>query len=229
MGAPTSERNERVLIALPAKALSWPALDATAKRFMDLLLSGLALLVALPIFVVVAAAIVLDSNGPALYPDKRLGKHGRLFTCYKFRTMYSNGNAILDQYLDSHPEALAEWKKFKKLRSYDPRVTRIGRLLRALSLDELPQLWNVIRGEMSLVGPRPYLPREYEEMGSFRESILSVAPGITGLWQVSGRNELSFRQRLRLEAWYARHRSVGLDVQLLLRTVGVVLVRRGAY
>ncbi|MCS5697202.1 sugar transferase [Desulfofundulus thermocisternus] len=143
--------------------------------------------------------------------------------------MYLNNEEILRQYLASNPAAKEEWEKYAKLKGRDPRVTRVGRLLRKFSLDELPRIFNVLKGEMSLAGPRPYLPRERLRMETTRKTILLARPGITGLWQVSGRNDIDYPERVRLESWYLRNWSLWLDITLLIRTVGVVLARRGAY
>lgn len=199
------------------------------KDVFDFVLGTIGFLAAFPAMVVIAIIIKLDSDGPVLFNDWRLGQGGTTFKCYKFRTMHADGDDRLMRYLAENPEAQREWSLYKKLRGYDPRVTRVGRLLRRMSLDELPQLLNVLRGDMSLVGPRPYLIREESEMAPWRDLILTVRPGITGLWQVSGRNNLTFRQRLRLEAWYARHRTFLLDLWLLVKTVRIVLSRRGAH
>jgi undecaprenyl-phosphate galactose phosphotransferase len=163
------------------------------------------------------------------FRQERMGRGRRLFRCVKFRTMYVDGDARLHAHLRARPERRAEWERFRKLKSFDPRVTRVGRVLRRLSIDELPQLINVWRNEMSLVGPRPYLPVEAERMGDFRETVLKAPPGITGLWQVSGRNDLTFEQRLRLDEYYVRNWSLWMDVVVLLKTVTAVLRRHGAY
>lgn len=199
------------------------------KRFADVVLCTLGLLCASPIMIILAILVKLTSPGPVFYADLRLGLGGKSFRCYKFRTMLLNGDYILQRYLRDNPTARTDWATHKKIRGHDPRVTKVGMWLRRLSLDELPQLWNIIIGDMSLVGPRPYLEREATEMGTLRSVILSVRPGLTGLWQVSGRNNLSFRQRLRLEAWYVQHRTLWLDLLLLLRTVRVAITRHGAY
>jgi len=143
--------------------------------------------------------------------------------------MYKDGDAKLQDYLDQHPEAKKEWEEFKKLKGFDPRVTKIGKFLRKTSLDELPQLINVIKGEMSLVGPRPYLPREREDMEDYFSTITVAKPGITGLWQVSGRNELTFKERLILDAWYVQNWSLWLDIVILFKTVKVLIKGEGAY
>lgn len=199
------------------------------KRFFDVVLSVLLLPVILLLLGIVAVMVRLESAGPVFFLDRRLGRGGRLFTCYKFRTMHVASDSILQEYLVKNPVALAEWERYRKLRDADPRVTHVGRLLRKFSLDELPQIFNVLLGDMSLVGPRPYVIGERALMGSQRAVILEVRPGITGLWQVAGRNELSFEQRINLESWYVRNWSLWLDAVLLARTVDVVLTRRGAF
>ena len=143
--------------------------------------------------------------------------------------MYLNSDEILQEFLEKNPEAKKEWDKYKKLKSYDPRVTKIGKFLRATSLDELPQIFNVLKGDMSLVGLRPYLPREISDMGEYKDIILLTRPGITGLWQISGRNELTFQDRLKLDTWYVLNWSLWLDIVILFKTIKVVLNREGAY
>jgi len=199
------------------------------KQGFDLLVAGAATVLLVPIWVAAALAIRLDSPGSIFFVHERLGRGGRPFRCLKFRTMYSDGSSRLQRHLAGHPESRREWEQYAKLRSFDPRVTRVGRFLRRSSLDELPQLINVFRGEMSLVGPRPYLPSEIGRIGDAAETVLKAPPGITGLWQVSGRNDVSFEQRLRMDEHYVRNWSLSLDVAVLLRTVGAVLRRRGAY
>lgn len=199
------------------------------KRSFDLFVASATAIVTAPLLLLAALAIRLDSPGGVLFAQDRLGRGGRPFRCLKFRTMYADAEKRLRAHLESNPAARVEWEKFAKLKSSDPRVTRVGRLLRRFSLDELPQLWNVFRGEMSLVGPRPYLPRELERMGDFAETILKAAPGITGFWQVSGRNEVTFGQRLRLDEYYVRNWSLWMDVIVLVKTLGVVIRADGAY
>jgi len=198
------------------------------KRAVDLSLALLGGVLALPVFLLIALWIRLDSPGPVFYLQERLGKSGRRFLAIKFRTMYQNAEARLQQLLEQDPNLREEYELFHKLKD-DPRVTRAGRWLRKLSLDELPQLWNVIRGEMSLVGPRAYLPRELPAMAGSERIILRVLPGVTGLWQVSGRSEISFSGRLEIDIYYVRNWSVWLDLYILARTVWVVLFGRGAY
>ncbi|MEM3434110.1 MAG: sugar transferase, partial [Candidatus Methanomethyliaceae archaeon] len=170
----------------------------------------------------------LDSPGPVLFRHRRLGLGGREFWCYKFRTMHVNAEEVLQKLLASDPALRAEWERDFKLRN-DPRVTRVGRLLRRTSLDELPQIFNVLKGEMSLVGPRPIVEKEVPRFGLFASDYFSVRPGVTGLWQVSGRNDTGYEHRVRLESWYVRNWSLWLDLTVLIRTIGVVLARRGAY
>jgi Undecaprenyl-phosphate galactose phosphotransferase WbaP len=199
------------------------------KRAFDLLVATGTGIVLAPLLILTAIAIRLDSRGSVLFIQDRLGHGGRRFRCVKFRTMYADNERRLHEHLANNSEARVEWGHFAKLKSADPRVTRVGGLLRRLSLDELPQLVNVIHGDMSLVGPRPYLPSETQRMGDFAETILKAPPGITGLWQVSGRNELPFSQRLRLDEYYVRNWSLWMDIIVLVKTIGAVMRRRGAY
>lgn len=196
------------------------------KRIFDILLATCILVVVSPLMLCVAYKVHNEKCGSIIYDGYRLGCRGKLFKCYKFRSMYDN-EEVLDKYFVEHPEKLAEWEIYHKLDD-DPRVTKFGNFLRRSSIDEFPQLINIIKGEMSLVGPRPYLPQEEEAMGDYREIILSVKPGLTGYWQVEGRNNISFKERLEMECWYAQNRSFWLDIKLLFKTVGVVLSRVGA-
>lgn len=199
------------------------------KRIFDLVLGGMAAIVLTPFLGIIAWMIRRDSPGPAFYNGIRIGKDNKPFTCYKFRSMYTNSDAILIDYLEKHPEARTEWDKYQKLKGDDPRVTRIGKIIRKYSIDELPQIYNVLLGNMSLVGPRPYLPREEAKMGKYLKIVTMTMPGITGLWQVSGRNDVSFDERLHLDEWYVHNWSVWLDIILIWRTIGVLLNRKGAY
>ena len=204
-------------------------LNRFAKRIFDAIVSILILPFLLIIIGIIGILIKLERRGPVLFVQERLKEDKTTFRCYKFRTMYANADEILEKYLREKPPAVEEWNTFKKLRGHDPRVTKIGKFLRATSLDELPQIFNVIKGEMSLVGPRPYLPREEPDMEGYIDIILLTMPGITGLWQVSGRNELNFNDRLRLDAWYVQNWSLKLDIVLILKTLYVVIKRKGAY
>jgi Undecaprenyl-phosphate galactose phosphotransferase WbaP len=203
--------------------------NLVVKRGTDLVGALLLLIPAAPLLLIIAALIRLDTRGPAFYVQQRVGRHGRLFPCFKFRTMHLDADTRLEAHLATDPAAREEWDHYMKLRGFDPRVTRVGRTLRRLSLDELPQLVNVLRGEMSLVGPRPYIEHEMAGHEDAFRTILLSWPGITGLWQVSGRNELNFVQRLRLDEYYVRNWALLLDVQILLRTFGVLARTKGAY
>lgn len=209
------------------RSLLLPSCQAI-KRLLDLS-AGLAIfLMLLPVFAVIALLIRLESRGNALYRHRRLGHEGKEFFVWKFRTMHSDGDRILAEYLDAHPAERLEWEARRKLEN-DPRVTRLGRFLRRTSLDELPQLWNVLRGEMSLVGPRPIVRDEIRYYGKFYDLYTRVLPGLTGLWQVSGRSRTTYGERIELDAYYVRNWSPWLDIYLLARTVTVVLKGQGAY
>ncbi len=199
------------------------------KRIFDLTLTLIGGIAISPILLFLALCIKLDSNGSVFYNADRIGKDGKTFKCYKFRSMHTNGDEILKQYLAENPTAAAEWKTYAKLRDYDPRVTKAGTWMRKYSLDELPQIFNVIKGDMSLVGPRPYLPRERDDIGEDIDTITMSLPGITGYWQVSGRNDVSFQERVTMDTWYVRNWSVWLDIMYLAKTFTVVLFGKGAY
>jgi exopolysaccharide biosynthesis polyprenyl glycosylphosphotransferase len=194
------------------------------KRITDLALTGAGLLVIWPLLVAIALAIKLDSPGPVLYRQQRVGKDGRLFDMFKFRSMFRDAEKRRAE-LSADNEAVGPLFKIRN----DPRVTRVGRFLRRTSLDELPQLLNVLRGEMSLVGPRPPLPTEVEVYEEWHLGRLRAVPGMTGLWQVSGRSEVSFHDMVRLDLHYIRNWSLSLDLEILWRTVPAVLANRGAY
>jgi len=198
------------------------------KRCFDLAVALGALAVSLPLLLVIAIGIKLTSRGPVLFAHTRIGRHGRRFKAWKFRTMHPNGDAILRDYLERVATAQEEWTRDRKLR-HDPRVTRFGALLRKLSLDELPQIWNVLRGDMSVVGPRPIVESEVALYGDVFRLYTKVKPGITGLWQVSGRTNLSYDDRVLLDQFYIRHWSPWLDVYILAKTVVALLNRDGAY
>jgi Undecaprenyl-phosphate galactose phosphotransferase WbaP len=198
------------------------------KRVLDLAATLVGGIFVIPLIVMLALLVRLDSRGPIFYSDKRMGRDGELFSCIKFRTMVPDAEGLLHELLAEDEEAREEYLKYHKLR-HDPRVTRVGRFLRKTSLDELPQLWNVLRGEMSLVGPRPYLPRESADIGSTQGEILRVRPGITGPWQVAGRSRSSFNERVEMDISYVSDWSVWLDLVLLFRTASCLLLDRGAY
>ena len=198
------------------------------KRIFDLLLVTIFTLFSIPLLIGIAVAIRLEGKGPIIYKALRLGRNGETFPCYKFRSMYEDADQRLHGLLATHPELSHEYEKFHKLKQ-DPRVTRVGALLRKTSLDELPQLANVLMGQMSLVGPRPYLPRESEKIGQAVESILRVRPGITGFWQVNDRSESTFAQRVDMDQFYIANWTPWLDIIILIQTIGVVLNKKGAY
>jgi Undecaprenyl-phosphate galactose phosphotransferase WbaP len=204
-------------------------LNRFVKRTFDLSLSIILLPFVLPVIALISLFIKLGSPGPVFHIEDRFGKNKSIFKCIKFRTMFLHNDRLLKEYLRAHPELDAEWQKYKKLRGYDPRVTRVGMFLRKISLDELPQIFNVLTGEMSLVGSRPYLPREENDMKYHIDTILLTPPGISGLWQVSGRNKLTFDARLRLDAWYVLNWSLWLDIVILLRTFRAVMNKEGAF
>jgi exopolysaccharide biosynthesis polyprenyl glycosylphosphotransferase len=199
-------------------------IDSLMKRLLDYSLAIPALIFISPILLIIAIAVKLDSPGPIIHRRRVMGVNGRQIDAYKFRSMYINGDEILAAYPELQKE-LAETHKLKD----DPRVTRIGNFLRKYSLDELPQFFNVLRGEMSLVGPRMISPEEICEYDHWDINLLTVAPGITGLWQVSGRSDVTYEQRVRYDMHYIRNWSIWMDLQILFQTIPAVLKKRGAY
>ncbi len=209
---------------LSTREVSIQGWNLVLKRSFDLVVGGLMTLVALPFMALIALAIRLDTPGPALFSQVRVGKNGKLFRCYKFRSMVNNADALRHEIAQLNESS----GPLFKIRN-DPRLTRVGRRIRRYSLDELPQLFNVLRGEMSLIGPRPNLPSEVEHYQEWMERRLSVSPGLTGLWQVSGRSDLTFDEMVLLDIYYVENWSMGLDLSILLRSVPAVLRARGAY
>jgi lipopolysaccharide/colanic/teichoic acid biosynthesis glycosyltransferase len=199
-----------------------------ACRMFDLLLAFSILIFMAPLMIVTALAIKLQDGGPIFFGHTRIGFSGRTFRCWKFRTMVVDADARLAALLASDPVARQEWERDQKLRR-DPRITALGAFLRVSSLDELPQLFNVLVGEMSLVGPRPIVAAEVGRYGARFVNYCSVRPGITGLWQVSGRNDVSYRRRVAMDTLFSRRASAGLYVSLLIATVPAVLCRKGSY
>ncbi|WP_245534112.1 exopolysaccharide biosynthesis polyprenyl glycosylphosphotransferase [Sulfurimonas autotrophica] len=197
------------------------------KNLFDLFVTLMIMPFFLLIHAVISLAIILDSKGAVFFKQDRLGKDDNNFVCYKYRTMYKNADDILKNYLKSNPDEVKYYEEYHKYKN-DPRVTKIGRLLRTTSMDELPQIINVLKGEMSLVGPRPYMLNESDKLGEDKNFILKVKPGITGLWQVSGRNNLTFKQRNELEVWYIKNWSLWADFVILIKTVKVVFSKIGA-
>ena len=198
--------------------------DMISQRFLDVAFSSVALLVLLPFLIVLALVIRIDSPGPVLFTQRRVGKHGEEFAFFKFRSMHANAETRLETVLSTNERSGPVFKM-----RHDPRITRVGHWLRHSSADEVPQLLNILRGEMSLVGPRPALPREVALYTAPQRCRLSVTPGLTGLWQVSGRADLSFDESIQLDLDYIARRSFALNCVILLRTVPAVLTGRGAY
>jgi undecaprenyl-phosphate galactose phosphotransferase len=182
----------------------------------------------LPVLLILYVIVYISSNGNPLYKQRRIGKDGNDFNIYKFRTMKVDAAEILEEILENDPIAKAEWEKEFKLKD-DPRITKVGKFLRRTSLDELPQLYNVFQGKMSLVGPRPIIKDEIEKYGEYFSYFTAVKPGITGLWQVSGRNDISYEERVRLDVWYVRNWSMELDIMILVKTAAIVVMRKGSY
>ena len=209
---------------------SWRGRAPTPRlsRSLDVAIALIAIVFLAPLMLVIASAVVAERDGPVLFRQTRIGKHGRRFKVYKFRSMRVGAEEILTAHLATHPAAAAEWQRDHKLRT-DPRITPLGSFLRKSSLDELPQLFNVLRGEMSIVGPRPIVEAEVVRYGRFFKAYCGVTPGITGVWQVSGRNDVSYRRRVAMDAVYARRKCAALDIKLMLATIPAVFSRRGSY
>lgn len=204
------------------------AISGFIKRGIDLVagIVGCLLLIPITLFVVVCNAISKD-NGPIFFTQNRIGKNGKVFKMYKYRTMIVGAEDILQKHIDEQTEIGKEYIEHKKIKN-DPRITKIGKILRKTSLDEFPQFINVIKGQMSLVGPRPYLPREKDDMGEYYDYIVQMKPGVTGPWQVSGRNELEFNDRLELDKEYCDRRGNRRDIKILFKTVAKVIRKEGA-
>jgi Undecaprenyl-phosphate galactose phosphotransferase WbaP len=202
-------------------------LNRAIKRVLELAVTILAAIVAVPLFAILAIAIKLDSPGPVFYGHRRLGRNEEEFTAWKFRTMRVGADEALANHLRDNPAACREWEEKHKLKD-DPRVTRVGRFLRVSSLDELPQLWNILRGEMSLVGPRPIVRDEVVKYGAVWSTVSAATPGLTGLWQVSGRSDRSYEERRELDLYYLRNWSPWLDLFILFKTAWILLTSKGA-
>ena len=198
------------------------------KRLFDITATIVGGILISPILLIIAIWVYHDSPGPVIFKHRRVGKDGKEFNCYKFRSMCVNSKEVLEHLLATDPAAKAEWDKEFKLKD-DPRITKSGAFLRKTSLDELPQLWNVLKGEMSLVGPRPIVQAEVPRYGKYIKEYYSVLPGITGMWQTSGRSDIDYPERVQMDSWYVHNWNVWLDLVLLWRTVSVVLNHKGAY
>ncbi|MCE2982056.1 MAG: sugar transferase [Parachlamydia sp.] len=200
------------------------------KRTFDIIFSLLCLILGLPLFILIALLIFCTSPGKVFFAHERIGRGGKPFRCYKFRSMYPDADKRLKDILDNDPLIRKEWEASYKLKK-DPRIIPIGALLRKTSLDELPQFWNVLKGDLSIVGPRPVIKAEVEQhFGVKAYKILSIRPGLTGLWQVSGRSDIaSYQKRVELDEYYVDHRSLSLDLKLIAKTVPAMLFSKGAY
>ncbi len=214
---PILERNKTVL-----------RFEKIIKRFMDILGGGIGVLTLVPLTLIIwIANRIAKDNGPIFYTQERIGQNGKIFKMYKYRSMVVGADEKLEKYLAENENAREEYKKYKKLKN-DPRITIIGKILRKTSLDEFPQFINVLKGDMSLVGPRPYLLREKEEMNGFFKYITSCKPGITGLWQTSGRSDTTFTERLTLDMSYYYNHSLKSEIKILYKTVRNVIKKEGA-
>lgn len=222
--APRARRKPAERVFQPLRKFSTPHL--MVKRLMDFWVSLIALVALIPVFAGIALALRL-SGSPVMFRQKRVGQAGQMFDCHKFCTMKVNAEAELQRILAESPEKRLEWLRTQKL-SHDPRITRLGQFLRTTSLDELPQLINVLRGEMSLIGPRPILQNELAKYGPYADHYLSVKPGLTGLWQISGRNATTYHRRVALDVAYARNASLVFDCYILLNSTVPILTGRGA-
>ena len=199
-----------------------------AKRIFDLILTIIGGILISPILLILAVVVGVDNKGRIIFAHRRVGQNGKLFPCYKFQTMVPNAQERLEEYLAKNPEARKEWEASFKLTN-DPRVTKLGAFLRKTSLDELPQLWNVLMGDMSLVGPRPIVAKEVKFYGENIEEYYMVPPGITGMWQVNGRSDTTYEERVGMDTWYVRNWSVWIDLVYLFKTVKAVFTGKGAY
>jgi len=205
-----------------------PPVGGISKRSFDILVALAALVLLSPIFVLIMALVKYSDGGRVFYGHRRIGYNGSTFRCLKFRTMAENGDVLLQHYLDENPQAQEEWRETRKLQD-DPRVTVVGSVLRKLSLDELPQLINILRGEMSIVGPRPVVEDELELYEASAVYYLRSRPGLTGLWQVSGRNDVSYAARVAFDTHYVRNWSLTSDLVIVARTIPAVCLSRGSY
>ena len=200
-----------------------------SKKVIDIIAGIIGTILLLPVTIIVWIVRILkhENDGPLFFEQLRIGKNGKQFRMYKFRTMVMNADEKLYEYLEENEEARKEYKKYKKLKD-DPRITKLGIFLRKTSLDEFPQFINILKGEMSLVGPRPYLHRERNDMGDYYDQIVQVKPGITGYWQVNGRNDVDFEERTYMDTYYIEHRGIIMDIKIILKTVLKIFKKEGA-
>ena len=202
--------------------------EEVVSRGIDIVGALCGITILLPIVIGVwIANIITKNSGPIFYNTERIGKDGKTFKMYKFRSMVVGADEILKEYLANNPEARKEYKKYKKLKN-DPRITKVGEFIRKTSLDEFPQFINVLKGDMSLVGPRPYMPKEKDDMGIYYSYIVKVKPGVTGFWQITGRSDVTFEDRLNMDYNYVKVQNLKLDIKLLLKTMVKVVKKEGA-
>ena len=200
---------------------------SATKRTIDIIVGILGLILLIPVTIIVKIVTIISKDyAPIFYSHTRIGKNGKEFKLYKFRSMVPNADKVLEELMKDKKIA-AEYNKNKKLKN-DPRITKIGKILRKSSLDEIPQFINILKGDMSLVGNRPYLPREKEDMGKYYDDIIKTKPGLTGYWQVSGRNDVTFKRRLKLEQYYSNNYGLKMDAFIIFKTIKVVLGMKGA-
>ncbi len=198
------------------------------KRLFDIFVGLIGLIVLIPITIIIKIVSMCTGDFvPVIFAQNRIGKDGKEFKFYKFRSMVPNADEVLFKMLEEDKEVAKEYKINKKLKN-DPRITKVGKFIRRTSIDELPQLLNVLKGDMSLIGNRPYLPREKEDMGKYYEDIIKTKPGITGYWQVSGRSDVSFKERLKLEQYYSLHYGLRMDIKIFFKTFSTVFGHKGA-
>lgn len=216
----TDKYNEQIISKIKLKAY------LATKRIFDIIIASLGLIILSPIFLIVSIMIKKEDNGKIFLIQERIGKDGKIFKLYKFRSMVNNADEILKEML-KNSKTKYEYEKKMKLTN-DPRITKIGEFIRKTSIDELPQLLNVLKGEMSLIGNRPYLPREKQQMKSYYNDIVKTKPGITGYWQVKGRSNIKFKERLKLEQYYSNNMSITLDIKIFFLTFYVVFKGEGA-
>lgn len=224
-----SSLSERELISMAADLSAEQEIKSGwANRTLDIVLATSMLILLLPVMILAAILVAVTSKGPIIFKQQRVGLNGQGFGCYKFRSMRIDAEQSLARLLEAQPELRHEWNCSQKL-NHDPRITPLGSFLRHSSIDELPQLINVIRGDMSLVGPRPIVPSEVPRYGRYITSYFSVKPGLTGLWQVTGRNDSSYRRRVAADVLYSRSRSLLFDLKIMLMTVPAVISGRGSW
>lgn len=222
----SKENSQTSLIASRSTVKRTDHYATWGKRIFDIAFASIVLTVFAPLYLLIAILVFISSRGSVLYIHPRIGLHGQEFSCIKFRTMINGADQVLEEYLNSCPISRAEYEASFKLK-HDPRITKIGKFLRMTSLDELPQFWNVLVGDMSVVGPRPLVRAELSKYGNAIDKVLSVRPGIAGLWQVSGRNDIPYSKRVQMDASYVRRMSFVLDLKLILKTILVVIFPKG--